>query len=297
MKRIDFTKMVASGNDFVIAEASNQPAPAKRSGPGKPVTRSFGLLARDICERKFGVGADGLLVLEKSRLADIKMRIFNADGSEAAMCGNGARCVALYLGKPKVKIETQAGIIESCVNRESVKIKLTDPKDIKLDIPLVFNGRTLQVNFINTGVPHAVIFVEGLDKIHVFGLGRVIRYHKKFSPAGTNVDFVEIIGDNDISIRTYERGVEDETLACGTGAVAAALITNYKLQIIPPTNYVGAGSRQILMQMGGTNYKKINVRTRSGEILKVYFVKKNNKFSDVWLKGKAKVIYKGVYNV
>ena len=141
------------------------------------------------------------------------------------MCGNGARSTALYLKSRKVKIETKAGIIESEVNGDSVKIKLTEPSGVKLNLPIQVNQRTLRVNFINTGVPHTVIFAADLDKIDVVNLGRQIRYHKKFAPRGTNVDFVEILDNNFIKIRTYERGVEDETLACGTGAVAAALLS------------------------------------------------------------------------
>jgi len=265
MRKINFTKMVASGNDFVVIESA-----------GSRV-RGFAGLAKEICDRRYGVGADGLLILEKSKIADIKMRIFNADGSEAEMCGNGARCVALYLGKPHVKIETKAGTIESQVNADHVKIKLTDPRDTKLDMPIKVNNRTLHVNFINTGVPHTVIFVEGLDKIDVTNLGKQIRFHKSFAPSGTNVDFIEILKNNSIKIRTYERGVEDETLACGTGAVASALITAYSLQL--------------------TAYSKINVHTKSGEILKVYFEKIKNKFKNVWLEGRAKIVYKGVYYV
>jgi len=268
MKKIEFTKMVASGNDFVVAQS-----------PSRPVAQ-LKRLAQAICERKFGVGADGLLVLEKSKIADIKMRIFNADGSEAQMCGNGARCVALYKTqrhkdtKTQVRIETKAGIINSQVNGDNVKIKLTNPKDIKLNIPIRINNRQLKVNFINTGVPHTVIFVEGLDKIDVVSLGREIRYHARFKPAGTNVDFVEVLNNNYLKVRTYERGVEDETLACGTGVVAAALVTAYSLQLIA--------------------YSKINVHTQGKEILKVYFDKTKDKFKNVWLEGRAKIVYNGV---
>ncbi len=272
MRQIDFTKMVASGNDFVVIDESHQFTESP----------SHQKLAKKICDRKFGVGADGLLVLEKSKIADVKMRIFNPDGSEAEMCGNGARCVAFYLGTRqevggrRLKIKTKAGIIESEVNDENVRIKLTNPKDIKLDIPIKINKRPLKVNFINTGVPHTLIFVEGLDKIDVVNLGRQIRYHSRFKPAGTNVDFVEVLGNNSIENRTYERGVEDETLACGTGAVASSLIA-YRLSLIAisPTD----------------------VLTRSGEILKVYFNKVGNNFKDVWLEGRAKIVYKGVCNV
>lgn len=207
------------------------------------------------------------------------MRIFNANGSEAAMCGNGARCAAFWagVGKLAVKIETKAGIIESRINKESVKIKITDPKDIKLNIPLKINNRNLKVNFVNTGVPHAIVFVEGLDKIDVGNIGRAIRYHKKFQPAGTNVDFVEIVNDDFIKVRTYERGVEAETLACGTGSTASAIFSS-------------CGSEK-------SGNRVIKVKTRGGEVLKVFFNKANTKIGNVWLEGLARIVYKGVFYV
>lgn len=269
MKAVNFTKMVASGNDFIVIRLSRPPV-------------SSGMLsgmAKNFCDRKFGIGADGLLVLEKSRVADIKMRIFNADGSEAEMCGNGARCIALWmkskLKKSKINIETKAGIIESEAGVDSVRIKLTEPKFMKLNVPIKVSNRQIRINFINTGVPHAVIFVEGLDKINATGLGRQIRYHKRFSPKGTNVDFVEVLNRYAIDLRTYERGVEDETLACGTGAVASALIFALK------TNAC----------------KKIDIHTRSKEVLAVYFRRLGNKFTDVWLQGKVNIVFEGVSNL
>ena len=270
MKKLGFTKMVASGNDFVIIDNRHAPCAAR-----------FALLAKKLCDRIYGIGADGLLLLEKAKGADIRMRIFNADGTEAEMCGNGARCAALWanekLKNKKLTIKTKAGIIAAEVSGDNVKIKLTDPKNIKTDISIKVNNRALKVNFINTGVPHAVIFVEGLNKINVAGIGREIRHHNEFKPAGTNVDFVQILNNDTIKTRTYERGVEDETLACGTGAAAAALITNYQLPI--------------------TNYGKINVYTQGGEILKVYFERVDNGFRNVWLEGKAQVVFKGDYYV
>ena len=281
MKKIRFTKMVATGNDFVVTEAKSLRLSGRQE---KPKAKNFNYLAEKICNRKYGVGADGLLVLEKSRKADIKMRIFNADGSEAEMCGNGARCAALYLasrkpkaGNRKPKIETKAGILDSLVGKDSVRIKLTSPCGLKLGIPVLINGCRLEANFINTGVPHAVIFVEGLDKIDVAAIGSQIRYHKEFSPKGVNVDFVEAAGNDSICVRTYERGVEGETLACGTGSVASALVFG--------------------LLTGDLAHRKINVRTQSGEILKIYFDKKVNNFSNVWLEGKAEIVYKGEYYV
>ncbi|MFA4842617.1 MAG: diaminopimelate epimerase [Candidatus Omnitrophota bacterium] len=292
MRKIKFSKMVASGNDFVVIQEGR-----------RPEARRYKFLARNICNRKYGIGADGLLVLEKSKNADIKMRIFNADGSEAEMCGNGARCAAVWLGsqsrkvaKSHVDIETKAGIIKSQINGDKVRIKLTDPKGLKLGIPIKVNGRNIRVNFINTGVPHTVIFVEGLDKIDIFNMGRGVRYHKQFAPKGTNVNFMEVLGKHSIKVRTYERGVEDETLACGTGAAAAAIITSGKLANgstgSPSLEPSRAKSRD-----WQTGKQKINIHTKGGEILKVYFDRTDNRFHNVWLEGLARIAYKGVYNV
>jgi len=274
MREMKFTKMVASGNDFVVTEVKGQNSKIK----------GLNVLAKNICHRKYGIGADGLLVLEQSKKADIRMRIFNADGSEAEMCGNGARCTALFVGSRCKKIETKAGIIETKVNKDIVKIKLTEPKNTKLNIPLQVNNRNIKVNFINTGVPHTVIFTEGLKKIDIVSLGRQIRYHHKFAPSGTNVDFVEVLDNNSIGLRTYERGVEDETLACGTGSVASALI----FASLRPSSVIRHPSSVI---------HQVNVLTQSGETLKVYFERRENNYKNVWLEGRARIVYKGVYNV
>jgi diaminopimelate epimerase len=277
MKGIRFTKMVGSGNDFVVIEKSPL-----------SVSHSPQILAREMCDRKFGLGADGLLLLERTRKADCRMRIINADGSEAEMCGNGARCVALWLAaKRKVRaakfnIETKAGTINAEVSGDTAKIKLTEPRGLKLDIPIAVEGRKIKVNFVNTGVPHTVIFVNGLDGINVARLGKVIRFHRAFAPAGTNVDFVQAVNTNNICVRTYERGVEDETLACGTGAVASAII------------FIAHSTGQ--KASDGARFT-IRVRTRSHEILKVYFEKMENQFTNIWLEGKARIVGEGVYYV
>jgi len=279
MAEIKFTKMVAAGNDFVVIDNRAQ----------KIANSKLSLLAKEICGRKYGVGADGLLILEKSRNADVKMRIFNPDGSEPEMCGNGVRCAASYSarGQGRLRIQTRAGIIEAEVSKNKakakakakaeVKIKMLQPKDISLNFPIKINKRKITLNFINSGVPHAVIFVQGLDKIDVVNIGRQVRFHKKFLPQGTNVDFVQFIDDNNIRIRTYERGVEDETSACGTGVVAAALLSalHYSLFAI----------------------RRINVHTKDGEVLRVGFNRTDGKFRDVWLQGKANIVYSGVYYV
>jgi diaminopimelate epimerase len=191
------------------------------------------------------------------------------------MCGNGARCAAYFYGRPKAKLHTIAGVINAVVSGNQVKIQLTAPRDIKLDIPLITNNRVIRVNFINTGVPHVVIFVDRVDGINVINIGSGIRHHAKFSPRGTNVNFVEEKGSGLIRVRTYERGVEDETLACGTGSTAAALIFALKKNFNHP----------------------VKVQTQSGQILKVSFQMKNGEFKDVWLEGRVRVVYKGEYYV
>ncbi|MCX5708075.1 MAG: diaminopimelate epimerase [Candidatus Omnitrophica bacterium] len=273
-KKIDFDKLEGAGNDFVLIDNRVYKISS---------TKLLQALARKMCDRKLGAGADGLLVLERSRVADVRMRIINADGSEAEMCGNGARCFAYNFARQKkalnnfsLALETKAGIVKAQVFKDNVKINLTPPKDLKLDIPLKVSGRTIKVNVINTGVPHAVIFVQGLDKIDVQTLGCEIRNHRYFAPAGTNVNFVEVLNRDSMRIRTYERGVEAETLACGTGSTAAALITSIKMN---------------------KNIDKINVHTAGGEILKISFNKSKNSFSDVWLEGRARLVYRGEYYV
>jgi len=277
MKSFKFTKMVGSGNDFIVIK-------------GK-LTGNLPGLAKTLCARRFGAGADGVLLLNKCKNADLSMRIFNADGSEAQMCGNGARCAAYVMARSlavggrgsnlkkrdcfAMTIETKAGVINAKVCGNLVKIQLTAPKDIKLNIPLVINGRLLKVNFVNTGVPHAVVFVQGIESIDVKNIGRIIRYQAKFAPAGANVNFVQAEEKNFIQIRTYERGVEDETLACGTGSTAAALIFALKNNLD----------------------NLVKVKTQSGEILKVYFQKEDREFKNIWLEGNVRIVYKGEYYV
>jgi diaminopimelate epimerase len=310
--KVEFSKMVASGNDFVVVDQRRN-----------QYLNRLDTFASKICDRKYGIGADGLLLLEKSQKADVKMRIFNPDGSEPKMCGNGLRCIGLWFnskiknqkspakagsrlppqrnpatgGKRRekiIRIETKAGIVQAQVisNKvnptrkrslkveglsRGVRVKMGEPKDVKLDLPIKIVKQTIKANFINTGVPHTVIFVEGLDRIDVVDIGRQVRFYKRFMPEGTNVDFVQIIDDNNIKLRTYERGVENETLACGTGAVASALILAIRYSL-PAT-------------------QTINVHTKSAEILKVKFTRINRKFKNIWLEGEARVVYSGVYYV
>ncbi len=264
--------MAGAGNGFVVVE--------NPSGSLKD-------LVINICSPKTGLGTDGLLILDKSKKADYRMRILNADGSEAEMCGNGARCIAAYIAsekKPKKKrfaIETLAGIVMAEAKGEIANIRLSDPKDFKPNVSISINNRRLKLDYIDTGVPHAIVFVDGIEKIDVETIGSAIRYHEKFTPRGTNANFVEQIDKNFISVRTYERGVEGETLACGTGSVASAIIAFLKAN----------------PNVKSKDRVEMKVKTLSTEVLTVSFKLNNYEVSDVWLKGSAKFIAKGEYYV
>ena len=219
MKTLSFHKVVGSGNDFILLDLR------KRSLQKNPSR-----FARNWCDRKRGVGADGLLLITSSKKADARMRIFNPDGSEAAMCGNGLRCVAWYLhvqdhGKKDFALETGAGLLETAiVSPQRVRIFFGPPKNLRLGLSVTFRGKRYHLHSVNTGVPHAVLLVPDREKMDLASLGKFIRFHRLFQPEGTNVDLMEIETPSLAAIRTYERGVEGETLACGTGAVACAVI-------------------------------------------------------------------------
>jgi diaminopimelate epimerase len=284
MKKVQFYKLQASGNDFILID---------RRKFDKEAKINYKKFAQKFCARKFGVGADGLLVIESSKKYDFKMRIFNADGSEPEMCGNGARCVAFWANRnlkglaKVIKFDTKAGLIEAAVKGKKsdskcgeVAIKMVEPQGLRLDLMIRILGRTVKANFINTGVPHTIIFVEGIENIDINKIGREIRFHKRFSPAGTNVNFVEISNDGFIKVRTYERGVEAETLACGTGVTASAIISKYKLH--------PSGEKKHKV----TDYK-MRVLTKSSDVLRVYFKRRGDNIGDVWLEGAAHFVCKG----
>ncbi|MFH1519201.1 MAG: diaminopimelate epimerase [Candidatus Omnitrophota bacterium] len=291
-----FYKLQASGNDFILLD--------KLRAKAKSSLVSYQKFARKYCCRCLGIGADGVLAIEPSLKADFKLRIFNADGSEAEMCGNGARSVGFWAyqiqGRRSINFETKAGIIEAKVvgsgRALTVKVKTSTPSDLAMDLLLKTLGRKLRVNFINTGVPHTVIFVEGLDKINVERIGRAVRFHRQFQPAGTNVNFVELRRNNSLAVRTYERGVEAETLACGTGAIASAIISWFKFN----------------PRLGVQKTVSMSVATKSGDSLRVTFSAPargwsasgrkggsassgvaGEKIINLWLEGKAGLVYKG----
>ncbi len=267
--RIGFTKVQASGNDFIIIDN-------RENALGRAINNGFSKLARTLSERKRSIGADGVLLLEDSAKADLKMRVINPDGSEVTMCGNGIRCSAFYAAQKKwcgssMKIETGAGFLEATVDMDNIRVKMTAPKSVKLDQNVGAGSAIVSVHGVDTGVPHVVHFVEGIENYNVKDMGSKLRYHKLFEPEGTNADFVEVRDKNTIIVRTYERGVENETLACGTGVVASAIIANLVKKVGSPVSAV----------------------TRSGDTLKVFFKKEINHFVDVYLEGKAAIIFEG----
>lgn len=265
MKKIPFWKMSGSGNDFLVIDRRNKSLIANPSH-----------FARQACRPKVSVGADGVLLLEESKKADFAMRIFNADGSEAEMCGNGARCIARYaflqgIAGSVMTFETLAGIVEAEVKGQRVKTRMGEPRDLLLHQKISVDGEEIFLHRVNSGVPHAVLFVEDLEKAAVKELGRKIRFHEAFHPAGTNVNFLNLTDPHHISIRTYERGVEEETLACGTGSVASAIISAALNLVESP----------------------VFLHTRGGEVITIYFEKKGLEFRNLFMEGNTTVAFEG----
>jgi len=263
---LEFTKMNGAGNDFVLLD--------NRTGS---LHLSREQVAR-LCDRHRGIGADGLMLLApcRSGRADWAWDFYNSDGSSAEMCGNGARCFGRYLQKltgvtERVTFETVAGTITAVFHGERVTVNLTDPKELKMDLPVPVSTGTLSVHSINTGVPHAVIFVADADKAMVQKLGAEVRFHPQFLPKGTNVNFVQALEPGLIRVRTYERGVEGETLACGTGITASALIASKVRQFKSP----------------------VRVRSQGGDLLEVGFTEHAGRFSEVQLTGPADFAFTG----
>ena len=266
IEKIEFVKMNGSGNDFIVINNMKKEFSVDEFKKFIPL----------LCRRKFSVGADGIIILVPSSKYDFKWRFFNSDGSEAEMCGNGSRCAAKFaylegIADKYIKFETIAGVIEAEVKDNSVKVLMTKPFDLKIDYEINIEGQNYYISSINTGVPHVVKFVKELENYDVKRMGKLIRYHEIFQPNGTNVNFVSVEDKNTIKIRTYERGVEDETFACGTGAVASALISYKKGFVKPP----------------------INVKNKGGEILIIDFIEENGDFKKVYLEGDANLVYKG----
>jgi len=264
---LNFWKMNGAGNDFVMLD-----------------NRDLSLaLTQDqierLCDRHRGIGADGLLCVEPATEGgDFKMRYYNADGGEAEMCGNGARCFGRFVNRlhndslTNIRFETLAGMISAEFEAGQVRINMSAPHSLRLNDTLPVEGESLTVHSVNTGVPHAVVFVEDLDNVPVRPWGAGLRYHEAFKPKGTNANFAKELAPGSISIRTYERGVEDETLACGTGMVACALIHH---------ELTGAPS-------------PVSVLVKGGDTLRVGFTETApHEYTDVTLFGPADFVFQG----
>ena len=265
---IPFEKMNGTGNDFVVIDNRKQLIPLDKQ-------QEF---ARKVCRRMFSVGADGLILIEKSETADFSWNFYNADGSVAEMCGNGSRCAARFAYRhkicgPKMSFDTIAGLIEAEIgeNEEDVRVKMTQPFDFRMDLSLRLDDTEYPVTFVNTGVPHAVIFV-GDGESPVKKWGRKVRFHEIFEPDGTNANFVTVLDKHRIKVRTYERGVEDETMACGTGAVASAIYAAMHKGMDSPIEVVTSGGYSLT----------IHFDLQDGPLVE-----------SVYLEGPTRIIYSG----
>jgi diaminopimelate epimerase len=266
---VPFAKMSGTGNDFIVIDHRNSLVPEENQA--EFVTR--------VCRRMFSVGADGVIFIEGSKKADFSWRFYNGDGSVAEMCGNGARCAARFayargIADKKMSFETVAGIVEAEVldDGEEVSLLMTLPFDFRTGLEVELGGRKRALSFMNSGVPHAVLFMDEDAEIPVKEWGHDIRFHELFQPAGSNVNFVQPLEDGEIRVRTYERGVEDETMACGTGAVAAAIFA--------------AGE--------GLASSPVTVTTSGGDQLTIIFdLQEDGTAENVYLQGPARIIYIG----
>lgn len=268
--QVAFTKMSGAGNDFILVD--------NRDGR---VALTPAQVAR-LCHRQFGIGADGVLLLKPAAngAAQWAWDFYNSDGSTADMCGNGARCFARFArraagGEGPLTFETGAGVITGTFDGERVTVNLTPPHGLRLDETVATAARPVTVHSLNTGVPHAVVFVPDADAAMVQERGRELRFHPHFGPKGTNVNFVQVLGPGAIRVRTYERGVEGETLACGTGVTAAALVSTRKHGWPSP----------------------VDVQVQGGDRLQVAFREAVGEFADVRLTGPATFVFEGTVEV
>jgi diaminopimelate epimerase len=263
---LEFTKMNGAGNDFLLVD--------NRAGK---IRLSREQIVR-LCDRHRGVGADGVMLLVPARTgkADWAWDFYNSDGSTGEMCGNGARCFARFVRQATgldrdFTFETEAGIITASFTGDRVTVNLTRPTDLKLHEQVDLATGATTIHSLNTGVPHAVLYVPDADQAMVMQLGPEIRRHAHFAPRGTNVNFVQVLGPNHIRVRTFERGVEGETLACGTGVCASAMISARVHQFRSP----------------------VKVQVQGGDTLEVSFEDNGGGFGDVRLSGPADFVFTG----
>ncbi len=266
---ISFDKMEGAGNDFILIDNREKSIPDSLKAQ---------LIVR-YCRRAQGIGADGMIFIEPDQQYDFCWDFYNSDGSPAEMCGNGARCAARFANKigaagAEMTFRTTAGPIEAVLTGRGAKVRLTPAPLPHGEEEIEVAGEYMTMWNVNTGVPHAVLKVEDVEAVDVAGLGRIIRNHEVFAPAGTNVNFFAVTGQNKIAVRTYERGVENETLACGTGTVAACLIAGRFFGLHSP----------------------VTALTRSGEELVAYFTIQGDMAEPVFLEGGARLVFSGAFD-
>jgi diaminopimelate epimerase len=267
--KIRFLKMSGAGNDFILID-----------NRAKEYVLNWQLLAPELCNRRNGIGADGLLVIEQSDIADFKMNYFNSDGSFGSMCGNGGRCAAFFImeliGINNVSFEAINHIYRAKSLNNNIQLQMSEPHSLILNHTISdLQADSIIYHSINTGSPHVVIFLKDItdNDSEIMDLGKNIRHHQLFKPLGTNVNFVQIFSDKSIAIRTFERGVEAETYACGTGSIASAIVYSILYAIESP----------------------IKVHTQSKEILIINFLKEGKSVKSVSLTGPARITFKGEY--
>lgn len=267
MRTISFIKMSGAGNDFIMIKSDDL----------KDFIMNKSAIEK-LCDRHNGIGADGLIIMSISNSYDFEMNYFNADGSGGSLCGNGARCAMLFAKKNNwIKssitrfISDNAEYSGEIISDELIKFNLASPTGLKLNFKVKAGNQLITAHYINTGSPHIIIFIDdiltgknpfehftNINDISVISLGREIRFLPEFSPGGVNVNFVQLEG-NTVKIRTYERGVEDETLACGTGSVASAIVANLLKNISLPVTLITRGNDKLLVTFDRQNQNFINV--------------------------------------
>lgn len=269
--KIEFQKFEGAGNDFVVVDNRTR------------AIKNAGRLARRVCDRHRGVGGDGLLLVERSKRSSYRMMYYNADGSYGGMCGNGGRCIAMYaymngLAGRSHQFEALDHVYSaSIVDTSRVRLHMKDPANHRTDMPISGHFGAFVADFLDTGSPHVVIEVRkgSLMRLDLAKVGPWIRHHRLFRPSGTNVNFVERVGPNTLRMRTYERGVEAETLACGTGSVACSVVMAVRGHMRSPVTVVAA----------------------SGDRLKVSFKRTSRGVRDVILEGPAVRTFRGTIDV
>ena len=267
MDTIPFWKMHGAGNDFVLVDDRDRGFPDDDPA-----------FIQRLAMPKYGIGCEGVILIQPSDTADFRMRFYNPDGTEVEMCGNGARCVArlaseIGAARPEMRFSTVAGDIGATVDGDQVTLRMTKPFDWRLNGQLEIDGNQHPYHQVNSGVPHVVMQVDDVDAIDLLPLGASVRYHPHFAPAGTNFNVIQVTQKDALKVRTYERGVENETLACGTGMVACGLIAG-KLGLV---------------------HAPVHITCASGDVIEVNYDDDGEGATNVTMRGPALHVFQGEF--